>query len=370
MRISKPQRRLWLTGLGVVVLISVILVSVRILGSHTLSIEDCGAVADDGQDDVEAIQACIDQAQDQRKPLLIPEGQYEMSRSITLTGMIMKGEGAGSILVSTNPAQGSIILRGEGVELRDLTHRYASVVARGDGANEKNSITVTQAEKFGIHQVTVHKASTAGILVTGGSRNGQVMNNVIQDTGADGIHITGESSNITVEGNKVSGTGDDAIAVVSYKEDKEAVRDIQIRKNNVGYGSSARGISVVGGKQVLIDSNTVQDTSMAGIYLASEKNWNTADTLDITVTHNEIHHTGTRAGSGHPNLLIYASHGKVDRIRVEDNILRGAEHDGIGIWGEGEIGEIQFSRNQVEGSRLSPTKFMKGTVSSDHNLGF
>ncbi|NMO97563.1 right-handed parallel beta-helix repeat-containing protein [Paenibacillus lemnae] len=364
---AKPKRLYLLIGLGVLI---IVLVLFQLTDKQSLSIESCGAVADDGKDDVHAIQACIEQAQSKQLTLEVPEGEYHLSDMITLDGVSMRGEGDKSILISTNPEQGSINMTGEGARLSHLQHQYQTTVERGDGANEKNSITVSKARQFLIDSVKVQQASTAGILVTKGSKEGRITNNIIEGTGADGIHITGQSSQIVVEGNQVKATGDDAIAVVSYRDDGTAVQDIAIKGNRVGYGSRARGIAVVGGETVTIEGNTIQETSMAGIYIATEKNWNTTDTIGVTISQNTINNSGTKPGSDHPNILVYASFGKVDQITFEDNKVMNAEHAGLGMWGEGEIGDVYLTGNHVENSNLSPTQFKKGTVHSSNNVGF
>src|SRR5690606_17346694 len=107
------------------------------------------------------------------------------------------------------------------------------------------------------------------------------------------------SHNITIENNLVKRVGDDTIAVVSYKQDGPAAHHITIKNNDVGYDSKARGISVVGGTEILIDGNSVNNTMMAGIYISVEGSYNTSDVNHVKVNNNTVNHTGIQAPQNH-----------------------------------------------------------------------
>ncbi|MDO7908401.1 right-handed parallel beta-helix repeat-containing protein [Paenibacillus sp. JX-17] len=339
--------------------------------TSSLSVVDFGAVPDDDNDDYQAIMDCIEEAKKQGKSVYVPAGNFKVSRIITLDGVGMAGAGSDkTILTSTDPENGSIDLKGRNVSLSHLAHIYETTVERGNGANEKNSITVRGAKDFAINHVRIEKASTAGILVQGSAEGGKIENNTIDATGADGIHITSGSRDITIENNKVRRTGDDTIAVVSYRDGSPAASDITIRGNDVGYGSKARGISVVGGSDVTIENNTIRDTEMAGIYIAVEKEWDTDNVKDVKVTGNTIDHTGMREPNDHPNVLVYASQGELTEVSFTDNQILNAPHNGIGVWGDGNIGNIYFTSNTISKSQETPTVFKKGTIHKENNKGF
>lgn len=331
----------------------------------------CPAGAGDGADDLGTLEACADKAKADGLALALSAGEYRIGDVWTIDGVAVKGAGADrTTIVSTDPKRGSIDIEGKGASLGELSHVYESTVARGKGENAKNSITVRAATDFRIENVSIDKASTAGILVEEGSADGVISGNTIKNTNADGIHITDGSTRIRVENNKVSGTGDDAIAVVSYLKDGAVTSQVTISGNDVGYDSKARGISVVGGEEITISDNAIQRTEMAGIYISVEKEWETADTQKVTVQNNTIEHTGMRKNSDHPNILVYASHGKLDDITFDDNTIKNAVNDGIGVWGDGEVGDIYFSDNVISDSTKSPTNFKSGNIHLDGNQGF
>ncbi|SFB53613.1 parallel beta-helix repeat (two copies) [Cohnella sp. OV330] len=331
----------------------------------------CLAGADDRDDDLKTLEACTEKAKADGLQLRLSEGEYRIDDIWVIDGVKVQGAGADkTVIVSTDPKRGSIDLEGSGPSLSDLSHVYARTVKRGNGENAKNSITVRAANGFRIENVHIDKASTAGILVQESSEDGVIANNLIENTGADGIHVTDGSTRIRIEDNKVSGTGDDAIAVVSYLKDEAVTHDVTIAGNDVGYDSKARGISVVGGEDVTIEDNSIQRTEMAGIYISVEKEWETADTKNVTVQKNTIEHTGMRESSDHPNILVYASQGKLDDITFEANTIKNAVNDGIGVWGDGDLGNIYFSNNVLSDSSKSPTNFKGGNIHLEGNTGF
>ncbi|WP_172200235.1 right-handed parallel beta-helix repeat-containing protein [Saccharibacillus qingshengii] len=340
--------------------------------SSVLSVLDYGAKADDSGDDYAAFVAAIDAGKSLNKPVYVPAGNYVLSEILTIDGVKVQGAGKFlTTLTSTDPRRGSIDLKGTGAELSNLKHAYQTTVPRGDGSNEKNNITVRGAKNFKIQNVYVSKSSTAGIMVTYGSTNGIVSGNTLDSTGADGIHMTGGSNYITVENNTVRKAGDDTIAVVSYIDsDVLPAHHITIRKNNVGYGSKARGIAVVGGTDVTISNNSIQDTNMAGVYIAVEASYNTRNVDRITVSNNMINHTGIAEPQNHPNVLVYASQGIVDNVVFNNNIIKNGAHRGIGVWGSGSIQNITFNKNTLINRVGEATTFTNGKIKLNQNVGF
>lgn len=336
----------------------------------SLSVTAYGAKGNGKSDALPAFKKTIAIAKKQAKSVYVPPGNYLLSGRLTVDGVKVAGAGAGvSILTSTDPTSGSIDLRGTDVSLQDVSHVYRSTAAR-DGADAKNSVTVLGASNFSIRNVSIVGASTAGILVRDGSANGVIADNIIKNTKADGIHITDGSKQITIENNTIKQTGDDTIAVVSYKKDPAITSSVVIRGNSVGYASGARGISVVGGSGVTIEKNKISNTEMAGIYIAVESGWETRNVSNVSVSGNTIRGAGTRLTDDHPNVLVFADEGSIDEVRFVRNVISDSVNAGIGVWGDGQIGNIYFTSNQVKNSGQAAATFKKGQIHTDGNSGF
>ncbi|WP_458122461.1 right-handed parallel beta-helix repeat-containing protein [Paenibacillus sp. Z6-24] len=329
---------------------------------RSLSIVEFGAIANDGKDDYAAVNAAIAAARAQGKDVYVPAGTFQLSDIINVNSVTLKGAGKDkSILTSTNPERGSIDLTGTSPAIRDLKHEYASLGKR-DGKDEKNSITVDNATNFTIDNVWVNKASTAGIFVLR-SAGGTITNNTVQDTQADGIHMTNGSSNITVQNNRVQHVGDDTIAVVSYGKNVDAAgnllptHDIRILGNDVGYDSGARGISVVGGRDIRIENNSIQRTQMAGIYIATEageeNKYVTQPVNNVTVNNNTLDSTAQKPTGGHAEMLVYGGYSAntndivIDNITFTGNTSRNATKFPAGVWGSAKVGNVTFTNTTI-----------------------
>ncbi|NGZ78108.1 right-handed parallel beta-helix repeat-containing protein [Saccharibacillus alkalitolerans] len=335
----------------------------------SISVTAYGAVGNGKKDSLKAFEKALSAAKKQGKSVYIPAGNFLLSERLSINGVKVKGAGADrSVLTSTNPESGSIDLKGKSAGLQDLTHVYRKTGKR-DGSDSKNSVTVLGASDFSITNIRIIGAGTAGILVRDGA-NGVISGNLVKSTKADGIHITEGSRQITVENNIVKQTGDDAIAVVSYNKDPGTTSGITIRGNSVGYGSKARGISVVGGSDVTIEKNKISNTEMAGIYVAVESRWDTRSVNDIKVSRNTVVKSGTRPTDDHPNILVFADTGKIDEVRFSNNVISNSVNAGIGVWGDGDIGNIYFTSNQVSNSGEGAATFKKGNIHKEGNSGF
>lgn len=337
-----------------------------------LSIVDFGAIANDGKDDYDAITKTITEAKKQGKAVYVPAGNFSLSQILKVDSVAIDGESQDTaILTSTDPYNGSIDLSGTSPALRQLTHTYQTTSTR-DGKNEKNNITVRGATKFTIDHVTVNKSSTAGIFVMGQANQGTITNNIVQDTGADGIHTTDGSYNITIENNQVNRTLDDMIAVVSYGKDVNSsgtllpVHDVKILNNQVNGSTTARGISVVGGHDVLIQGNSIQNTPVAGILVATEAGeYNTQAVDQITVNNNTLNYTASDISRGHFSIFVTTGPQRIDNVTFNDNTIIHAGKNAYGTMGSGPMGTINFNRTTIIEPRQDISRFENGIVFVD-----
>jgi parallel beta-helix repeat protein len=169
---------------------------------------------------------------------------------------------------------------------------------------------------------------SAGIVVLSSS-NGTVADNVVTGSLSDGIHLTGGSHDIVVRRNQVRDTGDDMIAVVSYLEDGVVCSDITIADNDVRGQTWGRGISVVGGRDVVIQRNSIADTSGAGVLVNSDGSYGTYGTTNVQVSDNTITNTD-RGHIHHGAIHVEGWPGqKVQGTTVSGNTITDANYRGI-----------------------------------------
>lgn len=283
-------------------------------------VTEFGAVADDDLPDDDAIAAAL-AALAPGDWLVFPPGTYIQARSILVTrpGVTLWGEGA--TLHATNPADHTLGLRADGVRVYGFTLTTVTDIRRDAAEQARISIYRDKSEPglqsdnvvrgnvitHGDTPETANAAGSVGILVYG-ARRFTVAENVVQRTLADGIHVTGGSREGRVLNNRVRETGDDLIAMVSYlgtgwqqrlrsEPDWAAaveagdvqVSQILVQGNDVADNYWGRGISVVGGRHITLRENTIARTTYgAGVLVAQEGGYATPGPRNVLVEGNVV----------------------------------------------------------------------------------
>jgi Ca2+-binding RTX toxin-like protein len=306
--------------------------------SGFISITDFGAKGDGATDSRAAIQKAFDHAKANGVDVFIPAGTFVHSGTLTANGIRIFGAGDDSILKSSVYGQEALYLKGTGVALSDL--HLIGVGGKRLTADPSQKVVVSGAQDFTIERVHIEGTTTGGIKVNASAR-GYIADNLIENTHADSIHMTSASHDILVERNRILYSGDDGIAVVSYGgASGSPVHNITIRDNDVRYNTWGRGISVLGGNDVLIEHNNVAGgtNDRAGIYIAAESQYNTQSVHNVRVTGNTITDAGGLS-TGHGAITLYNSQTGsivVDGVTVTGNDIINPRKAGIAVIGKGE----------------------------------
>jgi parallel beta-helix repeat protein len=305
---------------------------------HRLDASQFGAKPAAGFDNSPALRSAVSSMHAGDILVLDREGTYQHSASLKLTVPDTILDGNGATLMGTTPADQAIWIQADDIEVRNVVvsnvtaGRQSTPWAAGISAYSADSGATT------LHNIRIlnNKLTAAGAVGTNLQLAGggiflynvsgfSVSGNTVSRTYADGIHMTHGSSNGRVLGNAVSETGDDGIAVVSYFgsgwEAKAlanpawlAATDVTNRDNNILIANNAvshnywgRGISVVGGRNVTIETNSVSSLwDRAAIYISREKEWETTGANNVLVVGNQIAHIGTVAPTFLPQGPAYA----------------------------------------------------------------
>jgi hypothetical protein len=154
--------------------------------------------------------------------------------------------------------------------------------------------------------LSISRAWGAGFFVHGTA--GAVISGKITNTGsaADSFHTTGGSTDIDFQASlTATDSGDDGAAVVSYGGEAQCER---IRYRHVTVNGNqvwGRGITVVGGKDVIFDYANIQNSAGAGIYIACEGVYNTWGVDNVTVVAARVR-TPNRKNIHPSNVLVFS----------------------------------------------------------------
>jgi hypothetical protein len=303
-----------------------------------VSITDCGAKADDDQDDSNAIQQCIDQAQAFGKTLYIPEGTFQ-SYSKALSGQNLTVQGAGmwrSAIVGFN-AQIDCWGAG-GCKFNDFG-LFGDTVARDDGSPEtgfRGNLTNSVIKNVWIEHLKV------GIWPTKGTGNLLISGVRVRNLMADGVNLYNGTHDSIVENSHFRNTGDDAIAMWSHSfESPGPSRNNTIRKNYIQIPWKANCFGVYGGADNKIEDNVCADTvQYPGMFFAAQ-----FDSLPFTgmteVSRNTLLRCGGNAyGHTHGAIKFHADQGPVGNIKVTDLDIAASTNAGVHVQGGNVVDKV------------------------------
>jgi hypothetical protein len=339
-----------------------------------LSLASFGVVADGKKDNADLINYAATVAKAQGQPLSLPAGVVAYVGVITLDSVLLSGEGDESVLWALDPNNEAIYLRGRGAGVRCL--RLSGVVPTERMSPWECSRVVARegATLWVMHDITVDTASAAGLVAEGASE-GSITKCRVRNTLADAIHMTNASHHITVAHNVVERAGDDGIACVSYRPDDSASRSgnrpprrrrlgtprdgdtglvsqIHAHHNMIRGNLHGRVMSVVGGENVLYESNQLLDNpTAAGMYLAQEDSWNTYGVHNVIARFNTIHNCGD-ADKGHTAIMLFTD-GDVDPntdVTLQRNAIQQDDDERGGIRVFGNCTGVKVDSNMIVSS--------------------
>ncbi len=316
------------------------------LAADDVSILEHGAVSGDGLDDLPAITAAVAEARSRGVGVHVPAGHFHHDGLIELNGVVLRGEGERSQLTALSKALQAVALSGSGAGVEDVRLTTVPTTVRSSTDASARVFVRPGTDGYHVTGTRIEGATSAGIIAFG--NRGLIEGNHISGTLADGIHLTRGSSDIDVRRNVVRDTGDDQIAVVSYEKFGVWASDIRIVDNDVS-GGHARGITVSGGDDVLVERNRIARTGGAGIFVASEGSYQTYPVRRLRVVGNHVtHDSQNRAIPEKGGIRLQATHDDpsiVDAV-IERNVLRHSGDSGVLVVGSAGV-EASFLRNVV-----------------------
>ncbi|WP_062204068.1 right-handed parallel beta-helix repeat-containing protein [Streptomyces sp. NBRC 109706] len=359
------------------------------------SIEEFGAVPDDGEDDTDALQAAVTANQEGEIDCVwIPEGQWRQEQKILTDDPEDRGQhnqvgirdvtirGAGmwhSQLYTLTPPHeaGGINHPHEGNFGFDIDHNtqisdiaiFGSGTIRGGDGNHEGGVALNG--RFGegteISRVWIEHANVGAwvgrdldnIPELWGPADGLVFSDVrIRNTYADGVNFTNGTRNSTVTNSSFRNTGDDSLAIWANRYVQDPSVDIAhtntLSNNTIQLPWRANGIAVYGGYDNVIEGNTISDTmNYPGIMLATDH-----DPLPFSgetrISGNVLHRTGGAfwgAAQEFGAITIFPASQPITGVVIEDTEIYDSTYDGIQFKsGGGEVPGVEISNVVIDGS--------------------
>ncbi|WP_194919773.1 galactose-binding domain-containing protein [Catenulispora rubra] len=327
--------------------------------ANSISITDCGAVADNAptngsadsaaQDSTAAIQNCINQAQSQNKTLWIPQGTFYLKGTTGLqaTGITIAGAGMWySTIYRDVPLPNSQPLAAV-FSVTSCTvqnfHVDSDATSRGTAGGDGGTMDTTGTNWVADGMWNQHTESGFWASGTGGT----VRNSRVTSEWADGINLNNVSltgtvgNNLTATNNFVRGTGDDAMAInsVAYNGSTTytAMSNVTLTNNTLIAPWGGKGIGIYGGSGHHVQNNYISDTARYIGLGAGRFGVNGSDLHGATVSGNVVVRSGGDAyNQGQPAFHIGnggdgQNTGVVDSVNATGNTITNSLYDGVGF---------------------------------------
>ena len=331
--------------------------------ANSISITDCGAVADnnptngsaDSQavDSTNAIQNCINQAQSAHKTLWIPQGTFYLkgTNGLHANGITIAGAGywySGiyrAVPLPNNVGLGAIFSVTSCTVQNIHLDSNATSRATVDGDGGAMDTTGTNWVADGIWSQHV----MSGFWASG--TGGTARNNRLTSIWADGLNLNNVAldgtvgSNLTATNNFIRGTGDDAMAINSVNYNTfgsqtiyyTAMSNVTLTRNSLIAPWGGKGIGIYGGSGHNVADNYIADTARYIGLGAGRFGVNGNDLLSATVANNVVMRSGGNAYSqGQPAMQIGnggdgQNTGTVTNVKATGNTIGNAIYDAVGF---------------------------------------
>lgn len=236
------------------------------------------------------IRAAVAAAQSSGQNVYLPTANYTLNGNLTLNGIVMYGDGEGTVINQVSRTNSAIILSGNGAKLLNLRLVGTNYQGSRLSTQQSSAVLISGGTNWVVDRVHVNGAASVGIFNSAGkgtlSAYSQITNCLVENTLADGIHNTLGAQYVEIAYNTVTNTGDDLISCVSYTSDSVDVDHVWAHDNIVGPQTFGRGMTVVGGTNITYENNWINGTYGAGILVATESAIPTRSVANVTLNGN------------------------------------------------------------------------------------
>jgi hypothetical protein len=219
---------------------------------------------------VAAFNNAFSEARTSKKEVIARKGKYWLNRNLVANSIVFHNEADLWFSDGTPASNAGLQLRGSGPVLNLVGSINSTATRRGGGSWGQMNVTVCAVDFEIYGGGLLQGASCVGLLLQAAHR-GLVRDIRVANTKADCFHCTYGTSYVTFDRCSTEGGGDDMFACVSYNSDKGAiVNNITVRNFTGRTNKWGRGMSVVGGHNILYEDCVLTGVNGFGLYIASE----------------------------------------------------------------------------------------------------
>lgn len=301
---------------------------------------DCGATANGGGDDGQALQNCINTARAQAKGVWIPAGTFDLrsqiqsDAGITISDVTVRGAGMWySVLrgpwarfhcIGNNCRFYNFAITGEAVTRNDGAAENAFNGSAGSGSRVEN--VWVEHTKVGWWVGSDNQAAPTNGLVITGSR--------FRNLFADGVNLCNGSSNSVVENSHFRSTGDDSLASWSPAAHGPINIANTFRFNTVQLPWRANCFAIYGGQNMRVEDNICADVvTYPGVLIAQQFDSHPFGGFISVQRNSLIRAGGPMWNQQHGALKVHTDRGSIPGLTVNDILIESPTFAGIHLQG-------------------------------------
>ncbi len=330
-----------------------------------LSIVDFGAVPDDGEDDGDAIQACIDQAKAAKMGVWIPEGTFESKiHGFDVSDVTIQGAGMWYSTIQGFYARFNC----SGNNCRFFDFAILGETILRDDKSPENGFNGGAGTGSRLENIWVEHTKV-GYWVGGWSDGLVITASRFRNLFADGINFCNGTSHSVVENSHFRNTGDDALASWSPQSDGVNTGNV-FRFNTVQIPWRANCFAIYGGKDNRIEDNLCYDVvTYPGILVAQQFGSNPFEGSTIVQRNSLIRTGGPMFGNEHGALKIWAQQGEIKGLVVRDILIDAPTFSGIELVGSYPIVSADFDHIEITKAGTDGI-FLSSNLSGEADFSF
>src|SRR5215212_406615 len=259
-------------------------------------------------------------------------------------------------LVFTDSTRGGLVfVGGSGAVFRGLGTVFQDRPAKRVDARE--CLQIRNTFDTVVQNVRVDGSAAGGLQFDGCVRP-SVSGAIITNTMADGLHFA-NCQDARADGVLTEDTGDDGLAFLNYGDgpDRHGALATNVRVRRSG----ARGIAVVGQRDVLVRGFSIEGTACSGLYCAYEASYSTR------VPSNVRFEGGTVTNAGRSGGCAPSTHGieycDVESVGFEN--VKVVSPESRGVSGSAPGGTVRLIGIEVRGASASGFDLTEGKIHLD-----
>jgi hypothetical protein len=336
-----------------------------------LNVKDYGATGDGTTDDTSAIQSAITAGAG--GAVFVPPGRYSITELNIPSGTELFGAGWNSVFrIRATP--GLYPLRmyegTEDVRLHDFAvDGNKAAIASAHPTWDPDSLNggpggliiadgnIRPCKRIFLERLHVFDSFRLGILFVSVDV-GAIRDCFVEKNNRDGITLYHNTKNVVVGGNTISACADDHIGINSETDAPytHLCEGIVVTDNTI-VGPSPRnkgpGITVRGGKDIVIANNVIRDVSQSAIKL---QDYATTPLSDVLVSGNAIYRSGQGGSADKMGISVYNTGSSIRRLNIVGNMLRSTIEIALRLYdakatrADDDIRDVLIAHNSIEDS--------------------